>query len=748
MIKRPLCIIAVLYLLIQSVNLGFREENLPKPSSTFEELEKQKEIILQGTVRRWENRSEYRLLYLKDNSILQTNQKIHYTSDILVYLKTNQKEIPKIGNKIQVTGELFLFETAKNPGNFDSQKYYRVQGIGAGFFGKTYSIINTKEHVIQEKMLCFREAGNTIFVRHLGESHGGIMSAILLGIKGEMDSQIKTLYQKSGIAHILSISGLHMSFLGLGFYQILRKVGVPFWIAGCISILFLSGYLWMIGGGVAASRAFFMFLIRVGADLCGRPYDMGTSLAIAAVLVIVQQPYYLMDASFLLSFGAIIGILVVTPFLLRIFFGETKPSLKIYRELCSSLGVTVMLLPILLYYYYEFPPYSVFLNLLLIPFTSLQLSAGVVGLLLCIFSDKLGGLVLQICKWILILYEMGCRISMKLPKSRIVCGRPQMWWIVFYYSLLLLFGIYITYRQHQENCSMLRIRGIMIGALFLLFQTVGIHRAGLLQVTMVDVGQGDSIFLRSPKGRTYLIDGGSSDVENVAAYRLIPYLESQGVMQLDYVFVSHGDADHINGIQEILETTEYGIGIQNLVLPPVFVQDEALKTLAKQAKQCGVRVVTMEKGKQVGDGSMKFTCLGPSNEYRGNMGNSASMILSMESRNISFLFTGDVEGTGEEELTSVLKNFSKEANEECYQILKVAHHGSKNSTTDTFLEQLKAKIAWISAGEENQYGHPHEETIQRLQGNGYRIYNTQKDGAITLLEKNGKATIETFCKNE
>ena len=243
------------------------------------------------------------------------------------------------------------------------------------------------------------------------------------------------------------------------------------------------------------------------------------------------------------------------------------------------------------------------------------------------------------------------------------------------------------------------------------------------------MGQGDCIFLKGPNGQTYLVDGGSSDVKQVGKYRIEPYLKSQGVGQLDYVFISHGDADHCNGILEILERQKMGVKIENLVLPINYSGDEMLVELAKLAKKQGVKVFCMDAGQGVTEGDLTIFCLQPENqELEGNAG---SMVLSVIFKEFEMLLTGDVEGEGEEMLVKALEQ-NDDNLPESYDVLKVAHHGSKNSTTEELLNQINPKLALISVGEGNRYGHPHKETLERLKEVKCKILETGECGEITL----------------
>lgn len=752
MVKRPLCLAAVLLISLQAVLVGgFRIAKDLKPSPLELYAEEGKDIALVGTVSRREEKPEYQVYYLTDNQIRLEDQIIN-ESKILVYIKREQSQISQneenienkenmeskeeperrgiaVGNTLYLTGEVRFFQEATNPGNFDQKFYYQKQGIHASVWAKGAEVMEPEVWHIREGLTVFRCRWKELLISCLGEYYGNSMAAILLGDKSELDKDLKELYQKSGIGHILAISGLHMSFIGIGFYKLLRKSGLSFGTAGSAGILFLLLYTIMIGWGVSSLRALVMFLVRIGADMSGRTYDMPTSLSVAAAVIVLWQPLYLLDAGFLLSFGAILGMVLVYP-VFDGFHAVPKPF-------CAGLSIHLMLLPVMLYFYFEIPLYSLLLNVLVLPLMSVVLGAGIAGSATAALWAWGGSGILQLCKGILWIYEKTCGISMELPGARIVTGQPGKIWIGIYYIVLLAGCMYGLNFMHDRTKSArhegafdkaaccVRISMVILPMAFCLLCAESHGKRGELQVTMLDVGQGDGLYIRTPSGRHYLVDGGSTDVSKVGKYRIEPFLKSQGVRTLDYVFISHGDADHMNGVQELLENQLLGIRIKTLVLPDEHVLDEALLELAGQATGYGTKIVTMREGKQISDEEMRFTCVAPAVDYVGEFGNASSMVLSLEFKEFDMLFTGDVEGDGE-------KALAESTLLETCDILKVAHHGSKNSTTDAFLEKAAPKIGLISAGRDNRYGHPHPETLKRLANTGCRVYSTQIYGAVTV----------------
>ena len=292
MIKRPLCLAAVLLIGLQAVLVGgFRMAKDLKPSPLELTAEEGRIISLAGTVSRREEKPKYQVYYLTDNQVRMEDQIIK-ESKILVYIKREESQVTQnkakeedqqnqgiaVGNRIYLTGEVRFFQEASNPGNFDQKFYYQKQGIHASVWAKSAEIVNPEVRRIREGLTVFRCRWKELLISCLGEYYGNSMAAILLGDKSELDGELKELYQKSGIGHILAISGLHMSFIGTGFYKLMRRSGFSFWTAGIAGILFLLLYTLMIGCGVSSLRALVMFLVRIGADMSGRTYDMPTRI--------------------------------------------------------------------------------------------------------------------------------------------------------------------------------------------------------------------------------------------------------------------------------------------------------------------------------------------------------------------------------------------------------------------------------------------------------------------------------------
>lgn len=706
--------------------------------SPLEIRAKQGEVLaITGQAYKIEKREKHQAVYLKNNSILQIqkDQKQSFQESKFILYTDPEIQI-HIGNAIRAAGELSFFQNARNPGNFDQKLYYQRQDIHGSAWAKEVEVVDDSIWKIRDWLSEFRSQWKKALIQAMGEKDGNVLSAMLLGEKSEMDPDTKELYQVSGIGHILAISGLHLSFIGIGAYRIFRRMTGSYTAGGIAGILLLVLYVMMIGVTISAVRALVMFLFRVGAEMTGRHYDPPTALAAAAAAVLLWRPLSLYDGGFWLSFGAVFAMIIVLP----IFKGLPV------QGFWASVSINLTILPVMLFYFFEFPPYSLLLNLFVIPLMSAMLLLGLLGSAAYAAGIPIAVFGLRICKVILWLYEKCCEIGMGIPGARMIAGKLRLWQIAAYYILLAAALVFLRRLRRKEikkasgmeTTGRIKIMPLLALAAGIFILTFRFGEEGRLSVTILDVGQGDGIFIQGPAGGTYLIDGGSSDIKKVGQYRIEPFLKSRGVGKLDYVLISHGDSDHMNGVADLIERRKIGIEIGTLVLPMQEAWDESLCSLADMARQAGIQVAEIGPGQGIQEKEAALFCIQPAKGDEIQPGNEASMVLALSSGEFDMLLSGDVEGKGEELLTERL---TKTEQARTWEVLKVAHHGSRNSTSERFLQSVQPAFAIISAGEQNRYGHPHQETLVRLKERGIKIYSTQDKGAVMIEVKDGKMTI-------
>lgn len=730
--NRPLGIACLLVILVQSILLcagGGAKLAKPPATSIFSKMENEKKnVTVSGILYRKEIRSDYQILYLKNN-VITDSMKTYSEKKILVYDDSFCDVC--IGNQLTVKGRAGAFDTAHNPGNFNMQLYYAKDKLYGSVYAKKVDVTKKNVELFSDYLNRLRLNWNSRILGYLGEEQGGVLCAMLTGEKSVMPEDTKELYQANGVSHLLAISGLHISFIGVGIYQILRRLGLGIVPRSGASIFILWCYIVMIGSPVSACRAAIMLAIRIGADICGRDYDMATALSLSAMITVLREKMYLMDAGFLLSYGAILGILIVVPVMKTLL-----PDFLAKREsFVVSLSVQAMLFPLLLYYYFEISTYGVFINLLLLPLMAPLLGLGIVASLASCVIEPLGAILFLCCKGILsavsLLLEQMCRV----PYANAVLGKPSLLWVVMYYVCLLALVTFCKYLRLNKKSKRILLSGTVAAfTLFIILQVRTCINPGEISITFMDVGQGDGIFVRGPRGGTYLIDGGSSDVSQVGKYRILPFLQSKGVSRIDYVFVTHGDADHYSGILELMEEESVKIGA--VLLPAGYQRQEALVNLAKKARQKKIQAEILTPGNMISEGDLKIEYLQPYEKDNLTDTNEASMVLDLSLGDFDVLLAGDLEGDGEALLEKRLKKSD-------YELLKAFHHGSKNASGEKILSKIRPKRVIVSAGLNNDYGHPSPEAVERFRKWTDRIYNTAQNGAITI-KSDGKMVFGGF----
>ena len=817
-------------------------ENGPPDMISAQSLGNSEELTLTGQVYKKDDQT----LYLQDVSVhMQTfegsqdpSQKTKSKAgssrqnisckDNIICKMTVAEEIP-LGSYVTLRGSFTPISTATNPGEFDAAAYYRTIGVGGRLNkaeilqeGQTYWRVR---EWLYELRISLEERLN----RALPQDQAGVLSALLLGDKGSLEERVENLYRQSGILHILSISSLHITIIGMSIYQLLRRLRVPVCPAALAGSIFLLLYGALTGFGVSACRAIGMYLIRMLGEVLGRTYDMLTALGVVGALMVWQNPYYLHHSGFLLSYASVLGVGVLCPALGDLGEGRRpKQELadaseesvirkmlqgvgeKFRQSFTASLSVVLATLPVQLWFYYEVPVYSVFLNLLVLPFVKPLM---LVGFLVMVFVGcwPAGIVAGGILEW----YEWLCELCGQLPFHTWNPGCPKLWQIAVYYLVL---GAVVFAREKMREAEKVRetetqreeredassggsrrrlaeggLRRAMEGSLgrvskgdlqrapeesyrYLYMRIADKAATGMIlvcavlllgfrpgaenSITFLDVGQGDCILVRTRSGETYLFDCGSTSRTGVGEYVLVPFLKYNGIQTLDAVFISHPDADHANGISELMVLgQESGVEIRQLILPDITEElrrdqlSELIEAayMADQKNTVEIRYIAAGDGWECG--SVRFTCLNPDEGCSLKNENAYSECFyveffekktggSKEPEAVTMLLTGDVEGEGEEALMYqlALRGIGS------VDILKVAHHGSRGASSEEFLELIQPGISVISCGRNNRYGHPHAELLERLEKEGSMIISTAQSGAVEIRVKDGKVIVEEFME--
>lgn len=717
----------------------------------------------------------------KESADGQEEWKEYELDRLLVYLPPEEigKEELLPGMKLLCMGELEIFEPARNAGEFDYRLYYRSRHICCRMSAKKAEITDRSADPLKAAAYSFRERAREALKQFCTEKDAGLLSAVLLGDKTQMDEEINDLYQKNGIAHLLAVSGLHVSLIGMGLYRLLRRLGLGFGWAGVWSggLLFLYGT--MTGFGPSVFRACLMLACSFAASYLGRTYDLLSAMSLAAICLSLENPFVIFTGAFQLSFGAVFAIGWAGK--------ELSDGLECKKEwenaLAVSLAIQLVTGPIVLYHFFEYPLYGIFLNFLVIPLMTYVVGAGIAGLLMGMAGISLlaaaagagtlsgaaaaAGRLLELgavgsmgtCHYIFAWYEMLCRLTKRLPGSSLILGRPESWKLAAYYGILAVLLLFLGSRGRKRAetgertkagemmekdreaaakdrfMDRIKIWGCLSSLIvFLLYRSV----SGL-RIDFIDVGQGDGILLETKK-QVILVDGGSTQLKKLGEQRLEPLLKSRGIRKIDMAFVSHGDQDHISGLMWLLEE-DTGIEIGRLFLPLPGKGEEIYEKLESAAARKGVKADYICAGDLIQSGKLSLSCLYPYRDTLSSDRNGHSEVLLAEYRDFSMLLMGDLGTEGEAEIAEVWDEKKQ------VQILKAGHHGSSTSSSELFLDTVRPQIAVLSYGKDNSYGHPHPEVIERLEERGIASWATEEQGMITVRTDGKELEIQGFLKN-
>lgn len=566
------------------------------------------------------------------------------------------------------------------------------------------------------------------------EQSGAFMNALLFGDRQQMTFEVEEQYQQFGLVHLLAISGSHIVLLMVIMYFILLRSGVTREIATVCLIFFIPIYMILAGASPSVIRASITGVLMLIAFMCSIRLSSLDALSITAICMLIFDPYLVFNIGFQFSFVGSFALLLSAPLLLESGNGVIRNS--IYISLISQLVST----PILLYHFGYYSPYSIFLNILYVPFLSLIVLPCSIIILICLpiipFLAKSFANVLSIGLNLSNDFLSYCE---SLPFTRLNFGQTPILLVALY--CVSIISVLMVWERRISKGMMFIFAGIF------LFISTGHYVYPYFResgsVTFLDVGQGDAILIRLPYDQEiYLIDTGGTIRLNKEEWQrkkhefsvgndiLIPYLQKEGIKKIDKLIVTHGDADHIGAAQELLSN----ITVKEVVFGRKEQEAILEKAVKKQALEKEVKISEVEEGESWRVNEAEFFVLAPTGKERSE--NNASIVLWAKLGGITWLFTGDLEEEGEKGLVATYPDLRAD-------VLKVAHHGSNTSSITPFLSAVQPNIAIISVGERNRYGHPHKEVIERFEKMGIEIWRTDKQGAISYVFKEERGTFRS-----
>ncbi|MBA7483426.1 ComE operon protein 3 [subsurface metagenome] len=636
------------------------------------------------------------------------------------------------GDRARIRGELISPPGTRNPGGFSYQNYLATQKISA--------LVNL---VVNEQIKSIGEARVNPFFRivfylrkHLIETidhtlpslQGSVLKGILLGRREELPPLLYQAFITTGVAHVLAVSGLHVGLVAAFFYYgLFPLLRFPNKGSALLTLLIIILYCFMTGCRPPVVRATIMFGLFLLASCLGRKREIYTTLAFAALVILLINPLTLFNVGFQLSFAAVLSILYLYPRIYpRLKFLSPYPAGLMSVSLAAWVGVA----PLVAYHFNYFTPVAILANLFVVPLVSIIVALGFLATL-CSFFLPLAQLFSSSNWLFLTILIKVIDFFTDFPGAGIRVITPSLSSIGFYY--LGIVGL-VNFKRF-----LLVRKAVSMGALCLItifiWGNIFASQDKLLKVTFLDVGQGDSFFIQFPDKRNMLVDGGDGRFDTLPSY-----LWDERIRKIDYLVLTHPHADHVTGLVDVLSSFKVGEvwdSGQEFTSPEY---EEFLRIITN--KRIPYKILRAGEKLSIAPG-IGIDILHPQEKFLkggGSEPNNNSIVMKLSYGKVKFLLTGDIEREAE---GLIVKKYGSRLKS---TILKVPHQGSKTSSTLKFLEKVSPECAIISVGGHNPFGHPNPEILKRYQNLEIKVYRTDKNGAITITTDGKDYRIRTMSQ--
>ena len=773
------CILYLCACIVGIIQIHSLESNYARISLKIPE-----EITLQALVISDGTEKDYKYTYtIEVNTI--NGKRLEKDIQLILDIKKNKikNECPKFGDVVEITGVYEEPNIARNYKGFDYKQYLKSKNI--------YGTIECEQYEIKEndKISIIRNIINYVqnnikdnMLNILEKEQGALCVGILIGDRENLSDITEDNFKKSNLTHMLAVSGSHITYIIVALTTLLSKTNRKFSLI--LTIIFLIFFTALTGFTASVLRASIMGILTLLASILHRKSDTINNLGISSIIILLYNPYLLIDAGFLLSYAGTIGIIFLSKKIEiafnKIIFQKLKTNdssadtrvdevndksimIKVKKSLrkfisyvITSLSVTIsaniVIIPIMASMFSTISFTFWISNILAGPIMELVTIFGFITYLISIVFPILAeflGITLNL--FLTILLKIA-EISSKIPGASIYIKTPSIIICAMYYLIICILFNLNQIKQFIRKKAIFRFliikankckRKILVTIItvIILLNSIIYVTDKKLKIYFVDVGQGDCTLIQTPERKNVLIDGGGSEFGSfdVGENILLPYLLDRGITKIDYMMISHFDSDHIGGLFYIMENLK----VDNIIISMQGKSSENFKKFVQIMSDKQINLIIVKKGDYVKiDNTSYFEILFPEEKLiNDNILNNNSIVAKFVTNNLTMLFTGDVEEIAEKRLNELYRNTNKLQAD----IIKVAHHGSKTSSILSFLELVNPKIALIGVGENNNFGHPNEGVLERIKKLGAQIYRTDQVGEISIaINHNGNIEISSF----
>lgn len=631
----------------------------------------------------------------------------------IVYINKKNKKLLEYGDLVEIKGEYSAPEVARNYKGFDYSQYLKTLNIYGTIKVEEAKIINKNQlspilisiNNIKEKMI---DNAN----RNMPKRTANLLLGILIGERDNIQEDIIESFRTANLSHILAVSGAHTSYIILGITYLISKSKTPKRIGYIITIIILLIFIIITGASYSVVRACIMAIVVIGAKMCYRKENFFTSICISLIIILIQNPFAINDIGLKLSFMGTAGIVIFNKSITN-FFIKLKIKQKIAEALSVTFSAQLMIMPITILNFNTISLTFFISNILASPLLGIIIIFGFISIFISSILNPISKILFLILHIFLELLILVSKVTEKIPGSSILVKTPNILFAIVYYILILFFNYFFVIKQnptrrfHKKIIKIITIKNIkntvkvivVVFLIMLLLTRIVRIINPTFKIYFIDVGQGDSTLIVTPKNKKILIDGGEGKT-NV----LFQYLLDRRINKIDYIIISHFDSDHCNGLIEIIEKMR----VENIVMSKQSKESEEYKKILEIIKQKNIKVSSVKaEDKIIIEKNLYIKILNPAEKFEFQDLNNNAIVAKLVYKNFSMLFTGDIE-KAEESLAKKYKNELKST------ILKVAHHGSKTSTSEEFLKYVEPQIALIGVGKNNKFGHPNQITIEKL----------------------------------
>ena len=625
-----------------------------------------------------------------------------------------------------------------NPASFDYKEFLDAKKIyGSGWAISPVKIKGSQTNIFNNTVINVRKYLRSRIEDRFGE-HAGFIKAIIIAEKDEIDNK-RTVMTRAGLSHLLAVSGLHVGLLTLILLSVLNSFIPKRNISRIVMMVLLIIYAAICLWAPSITRAAIMIILILLAKMLQRKPIVNNILFASLIIITAINPNQLFSVGLQMSYLAVFVLLNILPKFkfIKINKQDIEPlskSKKIINGalilICTSFILNVFLAPLTAYNFHQFGFNGIAGNLLGIPLIGIILP---LSLIIIFLPLSIASIFQSSFKLVMLIFDKWTDFSAELPLHFDFIFISLLHLILIY---LILSALVLAFKSSFKHRKWLYISVIFLLSIFFL---LGKQSSNKLIITFFDCGLGDLALIQTPANKAILIDTGPPEKEvNSFTRSALPYLQQNGIRSIDHVLITHAHNDHYGGMFNVFENLE----VKSIVATDEFQDRNIWNSLSSYivAEQCSV--FTISDTTHIHYNDIKIKIIHPDRSYKDNNINNMSIVARLDHKDISVLFTGDLEHEGEEHL---IRNYPEFL--DC-DILKVGHHGSKTASSPEFIKTVDPQYAIISTAKKNRFNFPHNITLEKLAFMGENLMITGIDGACQIVSDGESAHITTFVSNK